>query len=31
ELTTLSTLYIPPDENLRVPSSDALRLLNQMA
>ncbi|HBD7398676.1 TPA: methylase [Legionella pneumophila] len=31
ELTTLSTLYIPPDEILRVPSSDALRLLNQMA
>ncbi|HAT2053601.1 SAM-dependent methyltransferase [Legionella pneumophila] len=31
ELTTLSTLYIPPDENLRMPSSDALRLLNQMA
>ncbi|HAU0262593.1 TPA: methylase [Legionella pneumophila] len=31
KLTTLSTLYIPPDEILRVPSSDALKLLNQLA
>ncbi|ERB42609.1 hypothetical protein N748_03220 [Legionella pneumophila str. 121004] len=31
ELTTLSTLYIPPDKIQRMPSSDALRLLNQVA
>lgn len=31
ELTTLSTLYIPPDKKQREPNAQALKLLNQVA
>lgn len=31
ELTTLSTLYLPPDEIQQVPSPDAVKLLNPVA